>query len=325
MVKVKVRGVYTTALTKLLLGRGFEIVQPSIYTQKRFDLKKDDSPSELNVYDRLDRQGVQALGEVEAIDALYTVLRESLFDAVIRRSGARQLSITIMGRDVQLLDAEFPWLSKIKLDIIRGSITPTVKGHHYYKACGASISSVVDMAERLIDRGRPIDEVEELLKLTIRAHYPVDGCEINMKHVKLDGGVFHLGRALVEVYDEKKGLIKLCRIIKGRGMYDGLEIPKEPGDYAITEAKLGEWYLRTRYFSYDGRYKGMYINVNTPIELYPRWIRYVDLEVDVCIEPEGKARVVDEERLEEAAKKGVISKNLLCIVRRKIEEFLPAE
>ena len=324
MVKVKIRGIYTTALTKLLLDHGFEIVQPSIDAQKQFGLKLDESPCDLNAYDRLDRQGVQALGKVKAMEAFRTVLRESLFDAVIRRPGIGQLSMPIMRGDAQLLDVEFPWLSKIKLDEIRGSITLTVKGHHYYKACGVNISSAVDMAEKLLTMERPINEVEELLRLTIRADYPVEGREINMEHVKLEGNVFYLGKAIVEVYDEEKGLIKLRRAIKGGGMYDGLKIPKEPGDYAITEVKIGDWHLKTQYFSCDGQYKGMYININTPIELYQRWIRYVDLEVDVCIEPRGRALVVDEERLEEAAKEGIVSESLLHIVKRKIKELLPS-
>ncbi|MEM1524614.1 MAG: DUF402 domain-containing protein [Nitrososphaerales archaeon] len=318
MVKVKIRGIYTTALTKLLLDNGFEIVQPSIEVQKRFNLKYNESPFDLNIYDRLDKQGVYAYGDLKAIEAFCKVLRENLLDVIIRRF-EKPFNTLIQ---TQFLDVEFPKLSKEKLDEIRNCVIPTIKGHHYYKACGINISSTVDMAEKLISKGNPIDKVEELLKLTIKNEFPNEGCEVNIEHVKLNGNIINLGKAIVKAYNEDGGYIELYRTIKREGLYNGLKIAKEIGDYAITEVKLGEWYLKTRYFSFDNQYKGMYININTPIELYPRCIRYVDLEVDVCVEPEGDAWVIDEDKLNEAVKKGIVSESLLNIVRDKIKELL---
>ncbi|MDW8044348.1 MAG: DUF402 domain-containing protein, partial [Nitrososphaerota archaeon] len=280
MVKAKIRGIYATALTKLLLDNGFEIVQPSIEVQKRFNLKFDESPYDLNIYDRWDKQGVHVCGESKAVEALCKVLKENLLDVIIRRIEQPNVQSSLQNR---FLDVEFPGLSKAKLDDIRRCVVPTVKGHHYYKTCGIDISSAVDMAEKLIAKGSPIDKVEELLRLTIKHEYPSEGREIDIEHVKLDGNILHLGKALVKVYDEDKGILKLHRSIKGEGVYDGLKVPKRIGDYALTEVKLGEWYLKTRYFSSENHYKGMYVNINTPVELYPRCIRYVDLEVDVCI------------------------------------------
>jgi len=315
MVKVKLRGIYSTALTKLLLDHGFEIVQPSVNNQKRFGLQQKNLPSDLNIYDRLDRQGIQAIGKAEAIDALSSILKESLFDLVVRRPIAGQINLP-------LIDVEFPWLSKRKLDACRKSITPTVKAHHYYKACGAKISSFVDMAEKLIAMGNPIKEVEELLNNMIRDNYSFDESEIKMEHVKLNGSIVNLGSASVLSYDGSKRLIKLCRIIKGRGMYDGLEIPRESGDYAITEAKIGDWYLKTRYYSCNDYYKGTYININTPIELYPNSIRYVDLEVDLCIKPKGNVQILDEDKFEAAVREGIVSKKLSNAVDKIVERIL---
>ncbi len=101
-------------------------------------------------------------------------------------------------------------------------------------------------------------------------------------------------------------------------MYDGLGIPKEPGDYAVTEVEIGEWHFKTEYFSRDGRLKGTYVNLNTPVELYPYGIRYVDLEVDVCMWPDGRVEKLDEEKLEKAMEEGLVSEKLVKLVRKKL-------
>jgi len=220
------------------------------------------------------------------------------------------------------VDVEFPALSKGKLDEIRRSVAPTIKDHHYYKACGRRISSALDMAERLLEQGIPAEEVEGLFKRTIEPEYPRVGSVIGIEHVKFDGKVLHLGKALVEDFNHDNYTLCLSRIFEKEGVYDGLKTRKEPGDTAITEAKVGEWYLKTQYFSKHGKLKGTYINLNTPIELYPYAIRYVDLEVDVCVWPSGKAEKLDEEKLDEALKEGLVTERLVEIVREKAQRIM---
>ncbi|UCE16263.1 MAG: DUF402 domain-containing protein, partial [Candidatus Bathyarchaeota archaeon] len=219
------------------------------------------------------------------------------------------------------VNVEFPALSKRKLDGFRRCVAPTMEGHHYYKACGMRVSSALDMAEKLLEKGDSLKEAEDLFKRTVEAEFPVVGSVIGMEHVKLDGKVFHLGEALVEAFDRRRSLLRLSRVFERKGVYDGLGVLKESGDRAVTEAKLGEWFFKTRYFSRDGRYKGMYINLNTPIELYPREIRYVDLEVDVCVWPNGTVRKLDEEKLEKAAAEGLVTGRLVKIVKEKLREL----
>lgn len=94
------------------------------------------------------------------------------------------------------------------------------------------------------------------------------------------------------------------------GFYDGLGVVKEAGDMAMSETKLGEWYITTNYFSRDSRWKGAYINISTPVEIYPQAIRYIDLEVDVCIRPDGETKIMDVDKLEKALEKGAVSTSL---------------
>jgi hypothetical protein len=118
--------------------------------------------------------------------------------------------------------------------------------------------------------------------------------------------------------------IKYSRIIRSDGFYDGLGVKKEVGDKAVSETKMGEWCITTKYFSSSGDWKGTYINLNTPVEIYPKTIRYVDLEVDVCIHPDGTNKILDVEKLEKALEKGYISKKLYKIITEKAKEITEA-
>jgi hypothetical protein len=304
----KVRGIYATALSKLLLNHGFELVQPSIEIVERLKVEPLEKDPDVTIQDRHDRQGVEARGSVEAVEALGLSLREDLVDVILRRGVAQHR-----------LDVEFPWASKMKLDEYREAVAPTVQMHHFYKACGDLISSAADMAENLLLKGRPLEEVEELLKRTVDPYLPSEGSEVDIEHVKLSGSVINLGRAVIEEYDGS--VIRFTRELRSAGVYDGLEVQRGVGDRAVTEAKLGDYYMVTKYYSKNGRFKGAYINLNTPVEVYPAEIRYVDLEADVCVWPGGDVKVIDKDLLERAALKSVITDELFEMAKAKAEEL----
>jgi len=341
---VRIRGIYSTALTRLLLDNDFEIVQPSELIVKRFRFPREneaDIQPNLKVHDRFDRQGVIVTGDMFSVEKLIHVLRSNLDDAIFRiplliqREIIYQDGYESLQNRIQLsnfsnakseqhlrVDIEFPGLSKKSLDEIRATVTPTVTGHHFYKACGDRISSMVDIAEKMLAEECSQDEVEALLNESIQGLFPKVGSRISLEHVKIEGQIFDLGLAKIMRYDQKSGRLILLRRFFKKGIYDGLKVQKDPGDYAVTEIVISNLSFRTRYFSSDGRYKGTYININTPVELYPTKIRYVDLEVDVCVWPNGEIRRVDNEKLEEAVSRGLISERLAEISNEEIERIL---
>ncbi|MEM3522445.1 MAG: DUF402 domain-containing protein, partial [Candidatus Bathyarchaeia archaeon] len=423
MSRAKIRGIYSTALTKLLLDNGFTIVQPSIEIEERFNLPRCNEQSDIEIYDKIDAQGVKAIGSSDSVKAFCNLLKE--FDDVVIRKYTFTLNgiykgliksweprlkmaivdigvsegllgikiekpqekeaivqvkkfsennkIPILSNKIKLsgkylsivldknfksnnydldfeffkiwenlkprglkifltplalnqsldslkeeiksliktwkfivdkaekekapatlmegkwiIEVEFPWLSKKELDKIRKTVLPTVENHHYYKAYGKNLALEVDIAEKFLKEGKPYSEVEESLKKFVEESYPQEGSIISIEHVKLDGSILSLGKARVESFDKKELRIKLLRTIKSNGLYDGLDVLKEPGDIAISDVKIGEWYLKTMYYAKNGTLKGTYINFNTPIELYPNKIRYIDLEVDLIILPNGQ-------------------------------------
>lgn len=461
LLKAKIRGIYSTALTKLLIENGFEIVEPSQPIKERFGLEGNGDSPNLKIRDKFDRQGVQVIGIKEAVNRFKEILQFNLEDVITRkwpasingiykgaikeetgnfllvdigvaigklpkhelsaipsqkqallvqverkRIGARNpllstkikipgkyailistnkigvsLKIRNIKRRIELyqlgkelapadwgiiwrkeaenqpretlekevmelnnkvneimekfevaeapslifeglycMEAEFPALSKKKLDEIRSNVTATLEGHHYYKACGRKISSILEMAEKLLEKGKSPEEVQSLFRKTIESEYPIEGSSIKIEHVKLSGKVFSLGQGTIEEFNDNK--IRFKRVFHKPGVYNGLKVKKEPGDEAITNVGIGDWFLKTSYYSSGGEYKGTYINLNTPVELYPHGIRYVDLEVDVCILPDGTIRVLDEDKLRRAVERGFITERLANFVMEKAREIV---
>lgn len=340
----RLRGIYSTALTKLLLDHGFQIVDPSDTIKERFRLRteKPKSRADLDIYDRPDRQGVHVVGETSPLNSLISIMQDLLDDVIIRRTitsngmvGTQASDFPLteesMVRDEQgattlpqqsFINIEFPAISKRKMDDYRSLVAPTIKDHHYLKACGGRVSSLLEMAEQMLEKNASRSEVETLLKESLMPQYPRLDSTIDIEHVKIDGRIFHLNNAKIVEFDEEEGRLRLLRSFRSRGIYDGLRVPREPDDYAWTDLRIGDWSFRTTYFSREGRYKGTYINLNTPIELYPEKIRYVDLEVDICLWPDGRIEKVDQEKLEEKVLEGYISERLSNIVKKKLEEII---
>lgn len=462
MVKAKVRGIYATALTKLLLDNDFEIVQPSVAIHKRFHLPEDPAPPDLKINSKNNLQGVKVLGTPKSVGAFRSVLHTTVENAVTRkwpvsvdgiyqgkvmksegktvyvdigngvvgklprsemanmeqeqvvvvvdrkgigaknpilstelkmvgkygilvqnsrggvslkirdpeersrlykwgkrlapdgwgiiwRKSSENMSyerledeITMLTQKIRLLDqkashpegstllvegsysmdVEFPSTSKSHLDRLRASVAPTLDGHHYYRSCGGEVSSALEMAENLLKKGRDRNQVEKTFHNQIMYLFPEPGSVVDVEHVKLSGMVLHLGPAKIESLED--GQIKYSRIMRSNGFYDGLNVRKQAGNKAISETTTDEWYITTKYFSNEGQWKGTYINLNTPVEVYPETIRYVDLEVDVCIQPDDTVKVVDMEKLEKAWKNKVISDPLFHTIKEKVEKITEA-
>lgn len=323
MVNARLRGFYATALTRLLLDEGFEIVQLSPEAQRRFGLDENSEQYDVTVHDRPDLQGVEARGSVKALEELRSALWRHLLDAVMRSHPATwQRSSGPPSGAMGSMDVEFPSLSKSRLDELRSRVVPTLSRHHFYRAAGGEFASAVAMAEKLLEAGRSREEVESLLKETVERLYPVEADRVGVQHVKLNGTVLELGLGVIESYDEAESTLRLRRSLRPGGLLDGLGLAKQTGDYAVTELKLGAWSLRTKYYSKGGCLKGSYLNVNTPVELYPAAVRYVDLELDVVVTPDGQVEVLDLERLEGAAESGVVSPRLVEAAKRELKRLL---
>ncbi|ACJ16898.1 RNA-binding protein FAU-1 [Thermococcus onnurineus NA1] len=82
-VSVRVRGIYSTALTKLFLDRGFGISQPSQKIVERFNLEKTYDEFDVDVYDKKNHHGVVLVGT--RVEEVRKVLEDELIDVFFRK------------------------------------------------------------------------------------------------------------------------------------------------------------------------------------------------------------------------------------------------
>ncbi|WP_323191607.1 DUF402 domain-containing protein [Halostella sp. PRR32] len=194
------------------------------------------------------------------------------------------------------------------LDDERRAVETTMPGHHRTKAAHRAASSAVDFVESVVEDG-DLDGREFPFEAVTEQYGPQQGDEIALVHGKPDGRCYTLGRGDVTEYDPD-GKITLRRTIRGSGTYDALGTKRERGDAAITKITEGKWWYPTAYRGEDGERKGTYVNVCTPVEVFPDAVRYVDLHVDVIQRPDGTVERVDEDELDAAVDAGHVSEAL---------------
>ncbi|QFU82645.1 DUF402 domain-containing protein [Natronorubrum aibiense] len=198
--------------------------------------------------------------------------------------------------------------SRFELDGKRREVATTMPGHHRTKAADRAASTAVDFAEAVCE---PSDTDGDAFPFGAVSQQfgPTTGDRITIGHGKPDGRLISLGRGEVTDWDPE-GKVTLERRMHGGGSYDALGVPKTDGDVAVTKLREGRWWYPTTYKDARGNAKGTYVNICTPVELFPDTARYVDLYVDVIRKPNGTVEIVDADELEAAVEDGHVSEPL---------------
>ena len=199
--------------------------------------------------------------------------------------------------------------SRFGLDATRREVTTTMAGHHRVKAGSDSASAAVDYVEALCSDPGADGEQDFPFAVTARQFGPREGGSLTLGHGKPDGRLITLGRADVASVDAD-GTVTVEREMSAGGEYDALGVPKEAGDIAETKLKEGRWWYPTVYRDSGGNRKGTYVNVCTPVEIFPDTARYVDLHVDVVKHADGTVERVDDDELDAAVESGDVPEPL---------------
>jgi hypothetical protein len=253
----------------------------------------------VKIYDKKDKHGVMIKGLKEETLTILSIIREKLRYLIIREKPLKhkiidgKMSLGALFEEVAY-EVEFPYDVKKQLDEIRGKVCYTIEGHHRFRLISTELVDIVEEEK----------SGEEKLHQLLYPHFR-EGRKIQIYHIRPEGEVILIKDA--EVLSFKDSLLELRRFFKGGGRYNGLQVEKEEGDWCITEAKEGEWVIKHTYFSKEGTVKGYFYNINTPVEFYQGYIRYIDLHVDVVRRKDGGVRVLDEEKFEGCLKSGVVT------------------
>ncbi|MXR51467.1 DUF402 domain-containing protein [Halovenus sp. WSH3] len=198
--------------------------------------------------------------------------------------------------------------SRFALDEWRRNVTTTMAGHHRIKAGTETASTAVDFAEGICDEPGTGPEAFPF-EVVAEQFGPRDGDRIDIGHGKPDGRLIELGPG--EVTDRTSdGQVTVRREISSRGSYDALGTEREPGDIAVTKFQEDRWWYPTVYRGEDGTSKGTYVNVCTPVEIFPNTVRYIDLHVDVIKTPDGTTEIVDDDELTAAVEAGQVDEQV---------------
>ncbi len=310
--RLKIRGNYSTALTRLALDSGFEVVDPSTRVRERFQPEFANGSCNVTIQDRADLQGIDLMGEADQVTLVLTTLQNVLLDTMIVGFKPTDDNDPVVSASLEL-----PGASKEKLDEVRSKVVPTLKNHHRLKLIN---SEMLESAEYELAKN-PEHKAElgrTLFREAILAPLEKEGVA-RLEHVRPSGKLMRPREGAIRSMKED-------RIVFRRGFssgrYDGLDLMIRKGDYGLTEFREGGWYLKHAYFSKEHLLIGEYFNINTPVELYPYGARYVDLEVDVIRRAGEEAFVIDREKLDILSQKGCIGKELASKVLHTAEQIV---
>ncbi len=214
----------------------------------------------------------------------------------------------------------FGYYSKRLIEEYRNKVIPTIRKHLEYRT-SKTFNIIVDLSEKILEKDPNLRELVEESILEVNAEKIKERGTIIRMHLK-PWEKSHQKIEFVKNLKIENGklILETIRPLKPKGTYDQLNLPIEPGDYAICKYKEGEFYYEVYYYSKDGKLKFKYVNINTPIEIFGTRIRYFDLEIDI-IEKEGMRMVVEAEKFEELFRKGVISSKLYNFIKSLVEKL----
>ena len=205
--------------------------------------------------------------------------------------------------------------TRFALDGKRRSVVETMAGHHRIKAGDPSASAAVDFVEAVCADAATADGPQDFPFDVVTTQFgPREGETVKIGHGKPDGRCIVLGRGEVTACDPD-GSVTVEREMSPGGTYDALGTERRAGDVAITKFEEGRWWYPTVYRGDDGTRRGTYVNICTPVEVFPDTVRYVDLHVDVVKHADGTVERVDDDELDAAVDAGNVPEDLAAKAR----------
>ena len=125
------------------------------------------------------------------------------------------------------------------------------------------------------------------------------------------------------VYESRKVLVGRSQAVSAHSIeFDG-KVVSQAG-FPLTYFELvGKWFTVVKVRNLRGEHTGYYCDINTPPKLLKDGsVEITDLFLDLWVSPDLRYMVLDQDELEEALKKGWISKQLYVRAKRELKKLV---
>jgi GrpB-like predicted nucleotidyltransferase (UPF0157 family)/predicted RNA-binding protein associated with RNAse of E/G family len=150
---------------------------------------------------------------------------------------------------------------------------------------------------------------------------PVSAKELRLRYVRLPDRVTELRDKLV--YRSRRVVVGEGRIASvHRVVFDG-EVVMAPGYQIVYFELIGKWFSVGKIRDVQGKFKGYYCDIVTPPRLLADGgLELTDLFLDLWVSPDLRYKVLDEEELEEAYRKGWIVEQLYERAKKELKRLV---
>lgn len=93
------------------------------------------------------------------------------------------------------------------------------------------------------------------------------------------------------------------------------------GTHSLEYYWLDRWYNIFRFAQPDGKLRNYYCNINVPPTFANDTLSYVDLDLDILVEPDSSYRILDVEDFERNTKRYKYSADVQANARRAVDEL----
>ncbi len=94
------------------------------------------------------------------------------------------------------------------------------------------------------------------------------------------------------------------------------------GTVSLEYYWLDRWYNIFRFINPDGELRNYYCNVNMPPTLDGEVLSYIDLDIDVLVEPDFSYKVLDQDEFEENAERYNYPEHVRRNARQAVTELI---
>ena len=327
VLRPSLRGEPLLSLNLVVSGKYMRLVKGARLTFSKFiSMDKRSKLVQISSLLKLEGWGIKwrssaNYADMKSILSDYENIRKTLKE--LKKLADKCSAPSLLREGEKIVEIIFPLEVKERLDQIRSQVLPTAPHHHHMKSIAERrLQGIIEFVEYIVERN------PDILRSIKSLYIPFFLKKMFKKRKKIEliqedvdkGKIIILGTIENLDYDNYTFVIR--RNIRGRGVYDGLNIKKEIGDYALTYVQIGKPYIVHSYYNRNGVLKGVYININTPVEIYSeRGLWCMDLKVDLVSTLKGNSRIIDTDELHELEKRGIISNSLLSKIMTLTESL----